>query len=209
MHDADLDAGETSVSAQVNGAPRLAALDPGRLVAYSWLMAAAAIGLLNLLHADLHEHHDPPPLVHWLRDAALAVPLAAIAVVCAALLVQARASGARTAGHRSIPSRLAWVVLTSFAFAVLSIPGIQLHGLLFGAEIESVGWLQDALTDGGITLAVSLVALVPAALITGPPWRTATYRQGPDYAPGATLSASAGSSAFLATAGSTHAGGDR
>ena len=209
MHDADLDAGEKAVSTQVIGARRLPDLDPGRLVAYSWLMAAAAIGVLNLLHADLHEHHDLPPLVHWLRDAALAVPLAAIAVLGAALVVRARASGPRRAGGSSIPSRLAWAILASTAFAILSIPGIQLHALLFGAEEESVGWLEDALKDGGITLAVSLVALVPAALITGPPWRAVRAHFGPDQAPGATLAASAGSSAFLATAGSTHAGGDR
>lgn len=185
------------------------ALDAVRVVAYSWLIAAAAIGLLNLLHADLHEHHDLPPLVHWLRDAALAVPLAAIAVLGAALVVRARASGPRRAGGSSIPSRLAWAILASTAFAILSIPGIQLHALLFGAEEEAVGWLEDALKDGGITLAVSLAALVPAALITGPPWRAVRAHTGLDHAPGATLAASAGSSAFLATAGSTHAGGDR
>lgn len=185
------------------------ALNPGLLVAYSWLIATAAIGVLNLLHANLHEHKELPPIAHWLRDAALAVPLAAIAVVCAALLVRARASGSRSTGHPSIPSRLAWAVLASTFFAILSIPGIQLHALLFGAEEESVGWLEDALKDGGITLAVSLVALVPATLITGPPWRAVRAHFGPDQVPGATHAASAGSSAFLATAGSTHAGGDR
>ncbi len=180
-----------------------------RVVAYSWLMALAAIGLLNLLHADLHEHHDLPPLVHWLRDAALAVPLAAIAVLGAAFLVRARTFRPRGGGVSSIPTRLAWAVFASTFFAILSIPGIQLHGLLFGAEEESVGWLADAFKDGGITLAISLVALVPAALITGPPWRAVRADFGPDQAPGATLAASAGSSAFLATAGSTYAGGDR
>jgi hypothetical protein len=172
-------------------------------------MAAAAIGVLNLLHADLHEHHELPPLVHWLRDGALAVPLAAIAVVGAALVVRPRASGPRRADDSSIAPRLAWAVLASLAFAVLSIPGIQLHGLLFGAEEEAGGWLHDALKDGGITLAVSLVALVPAVLVAGLPWRAARSPHESAQAPGSSLVAAAGPSASLATAGSTHVGGDR
>jgi len=115
----------------------------------------------------------------------------------------------RSGAGSSKASLLAWVFLASLLFAVLSIPGIQLHGLLFGAEEESVGWLQDALKDGGITLAISFIGLVPAVLLTGPPWRATTFHSGPDQAPGSTFQTSAGSSAFLATAGSTHAGGDR
>jgi hypothetical protein len=137
------------------------------------------------------------------------VPLAAIAVMGAALLVRARASGARPADNSSIAPHLAWAVLASVLFAVLSIPGIQLHGLLFGAEEEAGGWLRDALKDGGITLAVSLVALVPAVLVAGLPWRAARSPHESAQAPGSSLVAAAGPSASLATAGSTHVGGDR
>jgi len=209
MRDADVVEGELENSAPTNGPRPASAVDAGRVVAYSWLMATAAIGVLNLLHADLHEHRDVPPHFHWLRDAALAVPLAATAVVGAALVIRARASRSRSGAGSSKASLLAWDFLASLLFAVLSIPGIQLHGLLFGAEEESVGWLQDALKDGGITLAISFIGLVPAVLLTGPPWRATTFHSGPDQAPGSTFQTSAGSSAFLATAGSTHAGGDR
>lgn len=211
VRDADQDPGEAARSSRANGAGPAPGLHPGRVVAYSWLMAAAAIGLLNQLHVDLHEHHDLPPIVHWLRDAALAVPLAAIAVVAAVLVVRARAAGSGRADGSPVASRLAWAALAAFLFALLSIPGIQLHGLLFGAEAEAGGWLEDALKDGGITLAVSLVALVPAALLLGPPWRAACS---PDedksaQAPRPSRAAATGLSPSLVTAGSTHVGGDR
>jgi hypothetical protein len=191
------------------GAGSAPGLIPGRVVAYSWLMAAAAIGVLNQLHADLHEHHDLPPFVHWLRDAALAVPMAAIAVVVVALIVRSRLSSSGGETGRSIAGPLTWTVLAAFVFAALSIPGIQLHGLLFGAEEESVGWVQDALKDGGITLATSLAVLVPVALVLGPPWRAARPATKPIPSPGPSLAAKAGHSASLVTSGSTHAGGDR
>ena len=56
-------------------------------------------------------------------------------------------------------------MIAAVTFAVLSIPGNQLHGLLFGAEEEPIGWLADALKDGSIVLVASLVALVPVALL--------------------------------------------
>jgi hypothetical protein len=209
VRDADRDLAEAARSARANGAGGAPGLDAGRVVAYSWLMAAAAIWVLNQLHEGLHEHHNLPPIVHWLRDASLTVPLAAIAVLAAALVVRARAGGSGRASSPSGAAPLIWAVLAALLFAVLSIPGNQLHGVLFGAEEESVGWLQDALTDGSIALAVSLVALVPVALITGPPWRAARSPHEPAQAPGPSLAAAAGHSASLATAVSTNAGGDR
>lgn len=178
-------------------------------IACSWLMAAAAIGVLNLLHADLHEHRDLPLLAHWLRDAALAVPMAAIAIVAAALIVRSRLTSSGGETGRSNAGPLAWALLAAIFFAVLSIPGIQLHGLLFGAEEEAGGWLQDALKDGGITLATSLAVLIPVALFLGPPWPVARSADRNAHSPGPSLAASAGSSASLVTTGSTHAGGDR
>ena len=178
-------------------------------IACSWLMAAAAIAVLNLLHADLHEHRELPLLVHWLRDAALAVPMAAIAIAAAALIVRARFTSSGGESGRSSAGPLAWAVLAAVTFAVLSIPGIQLHGLLFGAEVEAGGWLADALKDGGITLATSLALLIPVALFLGPPWPMARVANRHAQSPGPSLAAPAGPSASLVTTGSTHAGGDR
>jgi hypothetical protein len=191
----------------------VAPLDAGRVIAWSWLVSGASIGVLNQVHEGLHEHHELPPLVHWLRDASLAVPLAAIAVMAAALVVRTRvrpgAAGSRPSGRSSIASRITWAILAALFFALLSIPGNQLHGLLFGAELESGSWLADALTDGSIVLVVSLIALAPAALIGGPPWRVGRPSIHPTTTPGQMRTASPGPSAYLAIAGSTNAGGDR
>ena len=82
-------------------------------------------------------------------------------------------------------------------------------GPLMGAGAGSVRSLEHALRDGGMTLAICLVAVVPAALMAGPPFRAVHAHLTSVQAPGSTLRASAGSSAFPAIAGSTHAGGDR
>ena len=54
MRDADRDLAEAARSARANGAGQAPGLDAGRVVAYSWLMAAAAIWVLNQLHEGLH-----------------------------------------------------------------------------------------------------------------------------------------------------------
>ena len=209
MRDADRDQAQAAGSARANDAGRAPSLDATRVVAYSWLTAAAAILVLNQVHEGLHEHHDLPPIVHWLRDASLAVPLAAIAAVAAALVGRSLLTRVGRGPGRSIAGPLAWAILAALFFAVLTIPGNQVHGLLFGAEEEEVSWLQDVLTDGGIALAVSLVALVPAALLAGPPWRAVRPPRASNQKPGPTLGAPAGHSPSLATAESTYAGGDR
>ena len=137
----------------------------GGFIACSWLLAMVAIFAVQQVHQDLHEHLELPPILHWLRDAAVAVPLAALAIGTAALLVRLAFGGADPGRARSASAWLSWAVIAAVTFAVLSIPGNQLHGLLFGAEEEPIGWLADALKDGSIVLVASLVALVPVALL--------------------------------------------
>ena len=106
-------------------------------IACSWLLAMVAIFAVQQVHQDLHEHLELPPILHWLRDAAVAVPLAALAIGSAALLVRL-VYGRSDAGRvRPAAAWLAWAVLAAVVFAVLSIPGNQIHGLLFGAEEET------------------------------------------------------------------------
>ena len=134
-------------------------------IACSWLLALVAIFAVQQAHQDLHEHLALPPILHWIRDAAVAVPLAALAIGDAALLARLAFGRADRGGARSASAWLSWAVIAAVTFAVLSIPGNQLHGLLFGAEEEPIGWLADALKDGSIVLVASLVALVPVALL--------------------------------------------
>lgn len=186
---------------------------PGRIVAYAWLLAAVPTALLQLVHADLHEHNEPAPVIHWLRDTSLAVPFSAIAVVVAALLV-ARARPGQLGERTALTTVALWGCLAAAVFAVLSIPGSELHGLLFGAEEEvGVGLLQDLATDALYALEAALLVLVPLSLLAGVPWRGAWWAaratQFPAQVPGSALAASAGRFDPPATAGSTHTGGDR
>lgn len=142
-------------------------LRPGRIIAYSWLLALVPIAALQLVHADLHEAHELPPSLHWLRDGAMAVPPAALAVALATLWV---ARGRREPA--SFGTHIRWALMAVAIFAVLSIPGNQVHSLLFGAE-EEVGAdpILDALLDGMYALQVAAVLMVPLTLALGVPWR--------------------------------------
>ena len=186
---------------------------PGRVVAYAWLLAAVPTALLQLVHADLHEHNEPTAVIHWLRDGSLAVPFAAIAVILAALVV-ARLRPAERGQRAALTTVALWACLAAVVFAVLSIPGNQLHGLLFGAEEEEgISLLEDLSIDALYALEAALLVLVPLSLLAGVPWRgawrAAHTGEAPAHAPEPTLVASGGPSESPATAGSTHAGGDR
>ena len=142
-------------------------IDPVRFVGASWWLALVAIAVLQGAHDGLHEHLELPPLLHLVRDAALAVPAAALALVAGAFAI-ARLPGA--SGRGSIRARIAWVCVVGCAFAVLSIPGNQLHGTLFGAEAEEgLSVLTDLALDAVIALVGALLALIPFALAVGLP----------------------------------------
>jgi len=194
---------------QLKSTGRVSVLQVGAFVACSWLLAGATIWAVQLPHQGLEEHIELPPLAHWLRDTAVAVPLAALSVGVAALVVRWGAVRAGRPRAGSLVPWLAWAGLAAALFALLSIPGNQLHGLLFGAEEEEIGWLEDALLDGGIVLGASLLVLVSAALIGRQIWPAARAGQESNQAPVPTHIAAAGLTPSLATAGSTHVGGDR
>lgn len=148
----------------------VSALVPLRIVRDAWWLALVVIAVLQEVHAGLSEHRELSPLVHVLRDGALAVPAAAIAVVVASLVVAARTVPRRVPRAPGAADRLLWVLVAALAFAVLSVPGNQLHGTLFGAEDEvELSWLADVAVDAGISLIAALLALIPLAVVSGPP----------------------------------------
>ncbi len=53
---------------------------PARL-ASATVVALAVVGALQLSHAGQHEAHEISPLLHWLRDSALALPAALEALI--------------------------------------------------------------------------------------------------------------------------------
>jgi hypothetical protein len=140
-----------------------------RFVATAWLLALGGIWAALQIHADVHEHVELPPLVHLLRDASLAVPMGAIALALGGLLASEGLRAARR-DPAGVAGGLVWAVLAALVFAVLSVPGNQLHAFLFGAEEEAGGWLEDAVKDGFVVLLASLAVLVPAAMVRLAPW---------------------------------------
>jgi hypothetical protein len=187
---------------------------PGRTVAYAWLLAAVPIALLQLVHSDLHEHNELPPILHWVRDSSLAVPFGAIAVVVAAVLV-ARLRPTESGEHASLTTVALWGVLAALLFAVLSIPGNQLHGFLFGAEEEvGVSVVEDVATDAVYAFEAALLVIAPLSLLAGVPWRgawrpaAAATRASVPGAPSAGAAPEEPSKS-PATGGTTDAGGDR
>lgn len=142
-------------------------------IAASWWLALVAIWVLQQAHSGLSEHKELPALLHLVRDAALAVPIAAVAVVASALILAPRLDRVHPTGRRSPTDfdRLLWVLLASGIFAILAIPGSQVHGVMFGAQAEAMGWLTHALLESVIAFIGALIALFPLALVVGPPVR--------------------------------------
>ena len=152
------------------------------------------------------------PLVHRPREIALALLLAAVAVVVAALLVS-RLRPTEPGGRASLTTMALWGALAALLFAALSIPGNQMHGLLFGAEEEEgVSLLNDLAADALYALEAALLVIAPIALLAGVPWRGA-WRATPSMqsAQGAAAMVAApdGPLEAPANAGATHDGGDR
>ncbi len=146
---------------------------PARVVLISWWLALAAIWVVQQAHDGQHERHELPPLLHVLRDAALAVPLAGLAVLGASLLLAPRLRRIAPEARDGLSDfdRLLWTVVAVASFAALSIPGHELHGALFGVEQSEVGWLVHALLDASIVGIGAFIALFPVAIVVGPPFR--------------------------------------
>jgi hypothetical protein len=150
----------------------VSALVPLRIVRDAWWLALVVIAVLQEVHAGLHEHRELSPVVHVLRDAALAVPAAALAIVAASVIVAARTVAPVVPRPPGAADRLLWVLVAAFVFAVLSVPGNELHGALFGAEDEAeLSWLADVALDAGIALIGAFFALLPLAVVAGVPVR--------------------------------------
>jgi hypothetical protein len=139
-----------------------------RVAVTAWLLALTGIWATQQVHVDLHEHIDLPPLLHLVRDAALAVPFAAIAVALGGLIAGEIVRG-RGANPDGLLGRIAWAAVAALVFAALSVPGNELHALLFGA-VEEGDLLLDLLNDASLVLAASLAILGPLALTPVAPW---------------------------------------
>ncbi|MFP5335167.1 MAG: SdrD B-like domain-containing protein, partial [Actinomycetes bacterium] len=118
------------------------------------LLALAVIGVQQLLHDHLEEAVPLPPLLHWLRDGLLAVPIGVLAVLLA-----------RQVDRRH--GALAGALAGSGLFAVASVPAGEVHGWLFQAGHVDMSFLQHARSDGMVVWLVALVCLCLAAADRG------------------------------------------
>ena len=183
------------------------------VVAYAWLLAAGPVALQGLVNGGAHEHRGLPPMLHWLQDSALAVPVAAVAVVLAAILV-ARFRPDEP-GERATLSTLAlWVGLAAVLFAFVGILGSQVHGLLVGSATAAGANLPTDLgADGVYALEAGLLVLAPISLFAGLPWQGAmsTSRASRDavLAPGRSAAADVGPPAARARSAPALAATDR
>jgi len=146
--------------------------DWGRVLRFAgtaWLLALAGIWAAQQLHTHSHETLELSPLVHLLRDTSLAVPMAALALAIGGLLT-AEALDRVDGDPGSVLGRVAFALVAAIAFAVLSIPGQEVHGLLFGAEEATGSWFVDTVLDSSVVLAASIAFLLPATLLRLSPW---------------------------------------
>ncbi len=153
-------------------APMSRSIRPLAFLVAAVAIALGGIGTAHEYHHELHEHHELPPILHFGRDAALALPFAVVAVLAATVLCLAVLRHGRSAAT-SIGLRLLWALSAAGVFAALSIPGNELHGRLFAAEHTlELGWLEHALRDAGFVFAGSAIAAALVAVTIGPPWPT-------------------------------------
>ncbi len=135
---------------------------------------ALGVGLvLHLLHVGQHEAHEVGALFHWLRDSVLAIPLAVVAVALGALLVDRK--------EPDNADRVLWALVTSFIYALATIPGNLAHAYLFGAEHAQSGSVVSHLVrDASVALVPAFFLLTVAAfvaLLPGERRRSAATRQ--------------------------------
>jgi hypothetical protein len=153
--------------------PRSApAADRRRRPRTPWLVVAVALVLaygvglvLHLAHAGAHEGHAIDPTLHWLRDSSLAVPASLLAVALSTFVVRrlVRSAGWSPSG---LPAIALWVLAGATAYAVLSVPGIHLHQVLFAAEHDEP-FAAHAVRDGSLVLAAATNVLALIAVLQG------------------------------------------
>lgn len=138
-------------------------------MAKSWFSATLVLayggGLaLHWWHRDQAEHVAIPPVLHWLRDSSLSLPLALVAIAVAGAVVARPRVGRQ---HPSAPwTSVAAALLAAAVYAAGTVPGNVVHGRLFVGEhpgaSDSVTGFEPAhlARDSGVAFAAALLALL-------------------------------------------------
>lgn len=145
-----------------------------RRVALIGLVQAFFVGwILHRLHSDPSESHEIAfidPRLHWLRDAALATPLAILFLLTATYLTE-RALWRRSIDFNTARVRVAWAAAGALAYALASFPGSIIHSWLFLAGHTDSAFLAHLLGEAVVTLRYSFALLLLVAIVSGVPLR--------------------------------------
>jgi hypothetical protein len=137
------------------------------------LIQAFAVGLvLHRLHSDpasAHEVTYVPPVLHWLRDSALAAPLAVLLLFIATSVARRLSTTGARPGD-GVAAHALWAGLGAAAYAAASVPAALVHARLFGAHHEQTSFLLHSAKESLVTLRYSFALLVAFALAAGLPW---------------------------------------
>ncbi|MEV6410007.1 hypothetical protein [Kribbella sp. NPDC051718] len=126
-------------------------------------VAAGAVGLHEGHGA--REHHELSPLLHFLRDSTLALPVTIAVLLIAALAVRAfwRADTAR--------ARIAYAVAAALVAGVASVPEVLAHGWLFDEQVAGVSLASHLTGVALVTIRYTFALTLIAAVLFGVPWR--------------------------------------
>src|SRR4051794_1776981 len=141
------------------------------------LLLTLAVGLaLQLAHKGQHEAHEISPLLHWLRDSGLALPLAFVAVAVVGPVSERVAAWARLDARDPLVIAVAAIV-ASGVYAIASVPGGLIHASLFDAHHVGMGPVQHALAEARLVFHASFAALMALAAVGGMLARGAARRR--------------------------------
>ncbi|HEY5684393.1 MAG TPA: hypothetical protein VIY70_03380, partial [Acidimicrobiia bacterium] len=135
----------------------------GRLTLIYAAVLALTVGLAaHLLHVG-HHADAGGGWFHWLRDSALAIPLAALVLWA----VNDVSSSLRA--RRPLVARVRWALMAGLGYSIALVPGGMAHAKLFPAEHHGGSALLHALSDAVALLPSSLYTALAVAVVLGTP----------------------------------------
>lgn len=158
-----------------NGAvtKRIIALAVTQSLAIGWVLHFVYLPQAGVLHGSASSHHggaatEQPlsPLLHYLRDTALSLPVAILVVAATVLLL-------RKVWRRETGAVVVFAVTLATAFAVAAVPEVLAHAVLFDEHVEGVSLRTHLSGVSLVTLRYTFALAIGWALLLGLPLRVA------------------------------------